>query len=101
MTEYSNEHRIELANALDRLVRTNPDFAKVFIQDYTGKYILGLVDSLSIYDPSNPEYTNSIRKLEGVSLFKAYINDVFEQGQSAKDEEDYLSRTLDIEENHE
>lgn len=98
MDNYSNEERIELAQSLDRLIRTNPDFIKVFLQDYQEKYVLGLVKDLARYDANQPDYANTVRKIEAVSLFNTYINDVIEQGQSARDDLDYLSRTPDIEE---
>lgn len=98
MDNYSNEERIELAQSLNRLIRTNPDFIKVFLQDYQEKFVLGLVKDLARYDASHPDYVNTIRKIEAVSLFNTYINDVIEQGQSARDDLDYLSRTPDIEE---
>ena len=98
MDNYSNEERIELAQSLDRLIRTNPDFIKVFLQDYQEKYVLGLVKDLARYDTNHPDYANTVRKIEAVSLFNTYINDVIEQGQSARDDLDYLSRTPDIEE---
>ena len=98
MDNYSNEERIELAQSLDRLIRTNPDFIKVFLQDYQEKYVLGLVKDLARYDRNHPDYANTVRKIEAVSLFNTYINDVIEQGQSARDDLDYLSRTPDIEE---
>lgn len=97
-TSYSNEDYIELANALHRLQTSSVDFAKVFFQDYQEKYVLNLVEQLALYDSSHPEYANTIRKLEAVSLFKTYMNDVIEQGQSAKDEIAYINRTLDVEE---
>ena len=98
MDNYSNEERIELAQSLNRLIRTNPDFIKVFLQDYQEKFVLGLVKDLTRYDVNHPDYTNTVRKIEAVSLFNTYINDVIEQGQSARDDLDYLSRTPDIEE---
>ena len=98
MDNYSNEERIELAQSLDRLIRTNPDFIKVFLQDYQEKYVLGLVNDLARYAANHPDYANTVRKIEAVSLFNTYINDVIEQGQSARDDLDYLSRTPDIEE---
>ncbi len=98
MDNYSNEERIELAQSLNRLIRTNPDFIKVFLQDYQEKFVLGLVKDLARYDASHPDYANTIRKIEAVSLFNTYINYVIEQGQSARDDLDYLSRTPDIEE---
>lgn len=98
MFEYSNEQRIELADALDRLLSTSKDFNKVFTIGYARNYILELVDRLAMYDHTNPEYANTIRKIEAISLFNAYLNEVYEQGQSAKDEIAYLSRTPDIEE---
>ena len=102
MTEitYSNEDYIELANALYRLQSSSLDFAKVFFKDYQEKYVLKLVEQLALYDSSHPEYANIIRKLEAISLFKAYLNEIAEQGQSAKDEIAYLNRTLDIEERY-
>ena len=98
MDNYSNEERIELAQSLDRLVRTNSDFIKVFLQDYQEKFVLGLVKDLAMFDANHPDYANTVRKIEAVSLFNTYINDVIEQGQSARDDLDYLSRTPDIEE---
>ena len=98
MDNYSNEERIELAQSLDRLIRTNSDFIKVFLQDYQEKYVLGLVKDLARYAANHPDYANTVRKIEAVSLFNTYINDVIEQGQSARDDLDYLSRTPDIEE---
>ena len=98
MDNYSNEERIELAQSLDRLIRTNPDFIKVFLQDYQEKYVLGLVKDLERYNANHLDYANTVRKIEAVSLFNTYINDVIEQGQSARDDLDYLSRTPDIEE---
>lgn len=98
MDNYSNEERIELAQSLNRLIRTNPDFIKVFLRDYQEKFVLDLVKDLARYDVNHPDYANTVRKIEAVSLFNTYINDVIEQGQSARDDLDYLSRTPDIEE---
>lgn len=71
-----------------------PEFKQVY-ENYTSVYALGLMEELAQYSIGSKEHQSLIEKLNAISHFKSYLNNLIEQGQWANFELNELSTNPD------
>ena len=87
---------LNLLDSLERL-RHNQDFKKLVTNYYCQELPLEVMTELNQFTTSSESYAEKVRILDSVSVFKAFLNQLEEEGQTIKDNESYLTRIPDEE----
>ena len=80
---------VERANQF-RLLQTNINFQALVLNHYFNEYVLELHNQLSEYTRNSEQYNEVLRKLDAISITKAYFLGLKKTGRWSEEELHYL-----------